>query len=357
MSIETLDKYKFHERLTQRAVEKKIPTRAMFELTYQCNLRCRHCYVVPNDHRKELTTNKIFSILDQLADIGTFFIGFTGGEPLVREDIFDILFYAKNRGFKIILKTNGTLIREEVADRIEELRPNKVDVSLYGVKKETHEGITQIPGSFDATMRGIQLLHERKVPLFIVDIIMTLNYQEVKDVRDLAITQMGEHFRYGTYISPKTTRSREVLDLRLPPLEIQKLWDDMIVRPEEIEERNYDEKLVKKEGLKRSHDKLFTCGAGKTEVTINPYGEMKLCLELPEPSCDLLKISFKEAWKILVGYMENIKPGANYECPNCDLRDFCIQCPAKSYLETGDINACVPYFKELAQLRKRMEIR
>jgi MoaA/NifB/PqqE/SkfB family radical SAM enzyme len=85
------------------------PLRVMFELTYRCNFKCPHCYV-PFKYRKckELETKEVFAILDQLKDIGCFYLGFTGGEPFMRKDILDILWYAKKKGFEIIIYTNGS---------------------------------------------------------------------------------------------------------------------------------------------------------------------------------------------------------------------------------------------------------
>src|SRR5271169_6479398 len=99
--IKTLDYDNLQSRLFKKATRKVFPIKAVFELTYRCNLKCRHCYVAPsavNERGKELDTKQVFTILDQLAGAGCLNIGFTGGEPFLREDIFEILGYAKNKG-------------------------------------------------------------------------------------------------------------------------------------------------------------------------------------------------------------------------------------------------------------------
>ena len=119
----------FWQKIHQSARDKGFPLRVMFELTYRCNFHCQHCYV-PQDYRDkkgELETREVFDILDQLKDIGCFYLGFTGGEPFVRGDIMDILWYAKRRGFEVIIYTNGSLIDERIACELADLRPNKVD--------------------------------------------------------------------------------------------------------------------------------------------------------------------------------------------------------------------------------------
>ena len=101
---------------------KDIPISCQFDLTYHCNLNCIHCYIVKNDI-PELKTSQIKNILKQLARAGILFLSFSGGEILTREDFFEIAEYARKLHFSLNLKTNGTLIDEEIADKIAALYP------------------------------------------------------------------------------------------------------------------------------------------------------------------------------------------------------------------------------------------
>src|SRR3989338_281853 len=122
---------KFWQRINQSARNKGFPLRVMFELTYRCNFLCGHCYVPFNYRKKsELKTKEIFSILDRLKEAGGFYLGFTGGEPFMRQDIMDILWYAKRCGFEVIIYTNGALIDKKMAQELGRLRPNKVDITI-----------------------------------------------------------------------------------------------------------------------------------------------------------------------------------------------------------------------------------
>jgi MoaA/NifB/PqqE/SkfB family radical SAM enzyme len=151
----------FGEQLYNSAVTKRIPITGSFELTFRCNLRCVHCYcnLPPNDQdaiEKELTTEEVFDIFDQIAEAGCLWLLITGGEPLLRKDFLEIYTYAKKKGFIITLFTNGTLITEEIADYLKEWPPNKVEITLYGVTSETYERVTGISGSFKRCKRGIK---------------------------------------------------------------------------------------------------------------------------------------------------------------------------------------------------------
>lgn len=130
--------------LEMKCVENCIPFNVQFELTYRCNLSCRHCYVV-QDKQKELTFKEITSILDQLVEMGTFYLCFTGGEIFTRKDIPDILWYAKEKGFFLILLTNGTLITDKEIDELKELGPLGIEISLLGARDKTHDFITNTP--------------------------------------------------------------------------------------------------------------------------------------------------------------------------------------------------------------------
>lgn len=348
---------KFWDEFYDKAAEKEIPFKASFELTYQCNLQCRHCYI-PRRQRirlsedqiirgsEELCYSEVCSILDQLSDLGCFHLNLTGGEPLTRPDIFQILDYAKRKGFYTILLTNGTLITTEVANRLKDLDINQVDISLYGMRQLTYESITGGPGSFDRCLGGIRLLKERDIPIYLKMTVMTLNIGEFSQVKAFA-KKLKVPFRYGYFINPKIDGSKAPLAFRLSPKE-----------GIELERRNQsylfeEEKRSKKEKETSSkRDGLFYCNAGRNSLAINPYGELNLCLEYHFPGYNLRKGSLSEGWKELVNYVKSAKPGKNYECGNCKLQEFCQWCPAEGWLEKGDRSACVPYFKELAKLRR-----
>ena len=115
--------------------------------------------------KRELSTKEYFDVLDQLSETGCLWLCLSGGEIFARSDFFDIYEHAKKRGFIITLFTNGMLINERIADRLAELRPFSIEITLYGRTKETYEELTRVPGSWAKCMRGIDLLLERKLPL------------------------------------------------------------------------------------------------------------------------------------------------------------------------------------------------
>jgi len=343
LGIESMGKSEFFSKLENRALEKRIPFKVMMELTYGCNMRCVHCYNPTHKAKGELSTQEFYRIIDQLAQEECFLITFTGGELFTRRDAFEIFTYAKKKGLAIILFSNATLITPERADRIQALQPLRVETSIYGATPETYERVTGIPGSFGRFLVGVERLRERQVPLLVKMPAMTLNQHEVKQARAL-VEGWGIKFVYCSEINPRQDGSLEPLRYRISPQEVIQLNQDIL--GEGHREGQEENKCQAREGL-------FRCGCGKSSVAVTPYGEMNLCINFPVPQYDLRTGDVAEGWKALVEYVDSARPSQAYECPSCDVQDYCRQGPADAWLETGDLSPCLPYFKELASSEKQ----
>ncbi len=338
-------------KLTRNAVRNKLPLRGMFELTYECNHRCIHCYTVPAPDKKELTTAQVKSVLDQLKDAGCFYIGFTGGEIFTRPDMLDILYHAKKCAFQTILKTNGTLINKDMADHLAKLAINNVDLSLLGAKEETFDSITQVKGSFKRFVKTIDLLKERRIPLQLKTCVMKSNIDEFMDMKRFA-KERGLRFSYDPALTPKSDGSRGPIDHRLSNEKILDLRKTLIARWKEKHKNDKNfKKQMNKSKAKKDFSTFFRCGVGRYTFTIGPYGHMKTCIDIPHPMADVLKKGVMGAWEETKKFIENFKPSEEYRCAVCDLNQYCSWCPARGFLEKGDLNRCSPFHKEMAILR------
>ena len=141
--------------LCDKALKNQIPLLVHFDLTYNCNLNCVHCYVV-KDYRKELNTSQIKNILDHLASAGTLFLTLSGGEIFTRKDFFEIAEYARELNFALRISTNATLINEDVADKIAALNPEIIKVSVYSTNFKTHDNITNSLQSLIKPLRPLK---------------------------------------------------------------------------------------------------------------------------------------------------------------------------------------------------------
>ena len=168
-----------------------------WESTIRCNLSCAHCRRVETDEAvdSDLTTAQAKQLIDQLARVGReqdfmpIFV-FSGGEPLCREDLFELVDYAFAEGVKCALATNGTLIDDVIAARIKAAGVERVSVSLDGATGEIHNKLRKQEGSFEAAVNGIGCLRKNGVPFQINMTITRHNAHQLDDVFVLA-EQLG----------------------------------------------------------------------------------------------------------------------------------------------------------------------
>ena len=334
----------FGKRIYDRAVAERIPVGGGIEPTFRCNLKCAHCYVAYDPKKKEMTYEEIRRILDEITEAGCLWLLITGGEPLMRDDFLDIYTYAKKKGLIITLFTNGTLITPLIADYLRDWPPHSIEITLYGITKQTYERVTGVAGSFESCMKGIQLLLERKIPLRLKTMVMTLNQHELWDIKK-HVEDLGVGFRFDPVLNPGLDGSKEPCKLRIPPEEVVKL--DLADAKRLKEWREFCSKFL---GPAKS-DKLYICGAGQTSFHIDPYGELSVCIMSRVPSYNLGQGSFQEGWYGFIPKIREQKLETDYKCAKCELISLCGQCPGWAQLENGNMETPVDYLCQIAHLR------
>ena len=168
-----------------------------WNLTDRCNLSCTHCYSRSGPGRTiegELSTAEAFGVIDDLADMGVPLILFTGGEPLMRSDIWELARHARSRGLKMALSTNGTLITSEIARKIKESGIEYAGISLDGARAETHDRFRNSPGAFDQTLRAFSACKEAGLRCGMRVTLTQENKNELGDLVDLALTLGASRF-------------------------------------------------------------------------------------------------------------------------------------------------------------------
>ncbi len=155
----------------------------IWNLIRRCNLKCKHCYSISADHDfpGELSNDEVNAVMDDLRAYKVPVLILSGGEPLLRPDIFDISRRAKSMGFYVGLSTNGTLINEDNINDIVDTDYNYVGISLDGMR-ETHDVFRAMPGAFDAALNGVRLCHERGLK---VGLRFTLTQDNAHDLPNL----------------------------------------------------------------------------------------------------------------------------------------------------------------------------
>lgn len=338
----------FSECFSDKMRAKGKPIQGQMELTFHCNLRCVHCYVVEDQSKEELTFSEITNILDQIHREGCLWLCLTGGEPLLRNDFLDIYTYAVKKGFLITLFTNGTLLTKEIANYLKVYPPFMIDITLNGISEETYEKITGVPGSFQKCLKGIQLLLERNLPLTLKSNGMRLNRDEILKIKEY-VEGLGAKYRYDSLITARLDGSKKPCRMRLSPEEII----DIESTDETMQEER--RRYLESEHNLSNRNNLFRCGAGISSFNISPYGQLQLCQLLRKPNFDLGKGSFREGFYRLFPKIRSREYQTNSKCKDCRLWHLCPQCPARAELENGDQEAPVDYFCQLAHKRQDME--
>ena len=311
-----------YSRIVKKTLDRVIPFTVHWELTYHCNLRCPHCYVVSQNSREELSLGEVIEILDILKEKGTLYVIFSGGEILTRKDFFDIARYARKKGFALRLLTNGTLINERVADQIKDLHPLSVEISLYGSTPATHDHITACPGSFERSIKALRLLHERFIRTVVKSLMMKQNAGEFQRMKKLA-QEIGSQFLYDTVIIPRVDGSMEPCRNRLDGEELYRLL--------------YPEVRDKGEDGNSQQDDL-SCSAGLNVLSVSPYGDAYPCMAFKESGGNLTKNSLSEIQHSpMFSKMRSITLSELPECKICKFIQYCNRCPALAWLETGDL--------------------
>jgi len=343
----------FFEALSGKAYQTRSPESATFELTYGCNLRCVHCY--NPTHRAlphELTTEEICAILDQVADLGVLRLTFTGGELFVRPDVFDIFRHAKGLGFRLCLISNATRITPSIATRLQELELAAINLSIYGATKAVYERVTQVPGSYEPFIRGLESLAATSLLVYVRMPVMTDNVEEVTQARTL-IQGYGFTFRYCASIDPRSDGDLSPLQHRLSP-DAKIRLDDTMFGPITANDAYQDKNKDQSADACGAPDDFISCACGRSSFAITPYGEMNLCVAFPMPKYDLRTGTVKDGWEVLKQTVDRAQPNERNECPTCDVRSRCRQGRADAWTETGDMSVCLPHFKELAVLETRL---
>ncbi|MDO9550166.1 MAG: radical SAM protein [Methanoregula sp.] len=168
-----------------------------WNLTDRCNLSCTHCYNKSGPERSmvgELTTKEAIAVIDDLAGMGVPLILFTGGEPLMREDIWELARHARSRGLKMALSTNGTLITPEVAVRIRECGIAYAGISLDGARAETHDRFRNSPGAFEQTLAAFAACKEAGLRCGVRVTLTKENRCELDALVDLALSLGASRF-------------------------------------------------------------------------------------------------------------------------------------------------------------------
>ncbi|MBN1869425.1 MAG: radical SAM protein [Candidatus Omnitrophica bacterium] len=317
-----------------------------FEMTFGCGLHCRHCYTdcynIPGFLTKELNTREVKFVLDKAYRAGAIWLCLTGGDPLTRKDFLDIYAYAKDKGFIVTIFTNAYSMTAEIAAYFQKKPPFVIEMTLNAVNQATYEKISRTKGSFEKVMNGIELIQSKNLPLKIKTQVTKDNWEEVPDIIGF-LKKNNMPFRPSYDLFARLNGDTAPCDLRVPP--------DKLFKGDSTEHLCDDCQSEALETNSTRNDYLFRCAAGGGDgINIDPYGNAFLCNLIRKPAVNLLESDIAEAFNKLLPLARGRVFTTDSKCRSCDVRDYCRLCPGRAFVETGDMEAPVEYYCQLADL-------
>lgn len=324
-----------------------------WEVTRSCNLNCVHCRASSRYgyYPLELDNAKAREVLDQIREVGEPIVILTGGEPLLREDIFDLADYGTEKGLRMVMGTNGTLITSEIAKKILKSGIKRVSVSIDGAKKETHDSFRQVDGAFDMAIAGISYLREHNVEFQINTTITKHNMGELEEILRLSIN-LGAAAHHIFLLVP-TGRAKDLVNQELDarqyedtlhwfydqhkrvPLQLKATCAPQYYRIMRQEEHARGRRVsFKTHGL----DAVTRgCMAGVSYCFISNEGIVQPCGYLELNSGDLRESTFLDVWENSPIF-KDLRDFSKYKgkCGRCEYINVCGGCRARAYAATGD---------------------
>ena len=332
------------------------PFQIVWDVTYACNLKCKHCYATAGKIWKdELTTEEAKRAIDIFARAGVTIIAFSGGEPLVRPDIFELTKYAADKGIYVAIATNATLIDEKKAREMKEAGIRFVQISLDGATPETHDLFRGIEGAYDKTIQGIKNCVKEG---FFVEISTTAtkhNYNEIPKIIDLCEKLGVDWFMAFNFVP--TGRGKYIVENDLSPDEreemLKMLWHRLqnscinilstapqFARVALQQEGKEEEKIVPTHfynpvlggQLVDLAEFIGGCGAGRFYMGMRANGDLQPCVFFPLKLGNILE----DLWINNKSFHRERDKDLLKGCNTCEYRYYCGGCRARAYGYFGD---------------------
>jgi radical SAM protein with 4Fe4S-binding SPASM domain len=325
-------------RAFQRARTGFIPAGVLLTVTHRCQLACAHCYQA--EHEGDgLSTAALVALLDELQLLGTLDLTFTGGEALLRKDLFTLIEEARRRAFAVTLFSNGGPITREVAQRLRELRVMRVELSLHGSHAATHDGFTGREGAFARAVRAIEHLDDAGVPVLVKSNVVRSNAAEIERLQGLFAARPRVRFMSDVLLHARDDGA-STLSQRATSGQIADHfgWKARAASDEELG-------LLARQLASAPPESAYAarepCGAGRSYAVVMPDGAVLACTHLAShPLGRLGEKSFSEIWlsSPQLAALRAVTLERFAECRGCRFRHVCAKCPALSQSEAGRLD-------------------
>ena len=314
--------------------------------TNSCNLYCKHCYRDAGTRAaEELSTAEGLRLIDQIAATGFKIMIFSGGEPLMRPDIYELVARAKERGLRPVFGTNGTLITGEVARNLKEAGALAMGISLDSVDSLQHNEFRSSPGAWQGAVDGMRACREAGLPFQIHTTVVGWNAGEVEKITDFAVAAgaIGHHL----FFLVPTGRAVDIEEESLRAEQYEDLLHRIMKKQQEvpIELKPTCAPQFMRIARQLGVQTRFTrgCLAGIAYCIINPKGIVQPCAYMDIPAGDVRVTPFGEIWQNAEVFKTLRTVEYKGGCGVCEFRKLCGGCRARALYYHGDYMAEEPW--------------
>lgn len=324
------------------------PLRLLFwESTAACNLSCRHCRRLEGDTNGELTTQEFRDVIDSAVELGRPLIVFSGGEPLLRDDWYELADHARSRGLPTALATNGTLIDAAASRRIAAAGFHRVSVSIDGADAATHDDFRGMAGAFERALAGIAELRRLGQAVQINASITRHNFQQVDGLYELTC-RVGAEALHLFMLVPVGCGQEIGRSHQLPPEQCETLLNwvcDRQLAGDQLELKATCAPHYMRVAAQRGMDvgRGRGCLAGVGVIFVGHRGEVFPCGYLPLSCGSVRQTPLAEIWRNS-GQLAELRDFSllTGNCGLCRYKDICGGCRARAYAKTGDWRGSEP---------------
>ncbi len=315
------------------------PSLISWNLTKKCNLRCPHCYMeAGRKAERELTTEECLGLLDEMQTLGTEMLILTGGEPLLRKDVFAIAERASSLGIWVVMGTNGVLVTDRVAAKMVECGVKGVGISIDSIDPARHNSFRGGPNAWQYSVRALDICRKHGLEVLVQTTVMEENYDEIPEL--LAFARQKEAWSFNLYFLVQTGRGKQMTDLSAGRTEA------MLARLVEMQD-DYRPMLVRSKCAPQFKQIAYARGLGGMEsggcmaatqyCRITPEGDVTPCPYMTVVAGNVLAQSFSNIWRSAPVFKElrDLRQ-LKGRCGRCEFSEICGGCRCRAYAATGD---------------------
>lgn len=331
------------EPASARLFQPAFPFHMVWLATDACTARCLHCSSNSATRSPdEMSTAEALDMIDQLADCGVVDLGISGGEPMLRSDLLQVIAHAKARGMAVGLASNGAKLPASYAGQLAALGLNRLQISLDGTAGP-HDKLRQWPGLYQRALRSIDTAQAAGLRVHVCCTISSLNVDELEEFAEAVLALKVARINFSRYVPT----GRASTDLDLP----DQRWRAVVERCAALKER-YRGRLEIVTHLAQQilvdadvacMDGFVGCQAGRGQGCISANGNVLPCVLLPVVAGNLRQARFREIWSnapVIRGLKDREKLAG--KCGGCAVRERCGGCRAVAFARTGSLTATDP---------------